>query len=81
MAAADSGEEGDNTVDKLEKRIQALEKELTELKVEKDEVEHKLRSEKGMMNIEHLRNELLQRDLQESRDLVAQLEKRSGEIK
>ena len=68
-------------VDKGEKKIQALEKEIAELKVEKDEVEHKLRSEKGMRIFEQSRNESLQRDLQESRNLVAQLEKRSAENK
>ena len=62
---------------KGEKRIQELEKELAELKVEKDKVEHKLQSEKGMRSFEQFRNESLQHDLQESRDLVAQLEKRS----
>ena len=79
LAGGESGEEGEDVVDKGETRIQALEKELAELKVAMDEVEHKLQSEKGMRKFEQSRNESLQRDLQESRDLVAQLEKRSTE--
>ena len=64
-------------VDKVETRIQALEKELAELKVAKDEVEHKLQSEKGRREAAEIENESLQADVQGLRELVAQLEKRS----
>ena len=59
-----------------ERRIQALESELAELKLEKDEVEHKLQSEKGRREAAELKNESLQADVQELQELVAQLEKR-----
>ena len=75
MAAVDSGE-GEDVVDMGERRIQALERELAELKIEKDEVEHKFQSEKGRREAAELENESLQADVQELRELVAQLEKR-----
>ena len=78
MTAADGGKEGEDVVDTGEKRIRALEKELAELKVAFDETEHKLQSERGMREFGRVRNESLQRDLQESRDLVARLEKRAA---
>ena len=64
--------------DEGEKRIRALEKELAELKVAFDEAKHKLQSEIGKVSFQLVRNESLQRDLQESRDLVARLEKRAA---
>ena len=64
-------------VDVEENRIQALEKELAELKLEKVEAEHKYQSEKGRREAAEIKNELLQADVQELQELVAQLEKRS----
>ena len=75
LAVGDS-DEGEGIVDKGEKRIQALKKELAELRIKEDEVRHKLRSEIGRVILERLKNESLQRNLQKSKDLVAQLEKR-----
>lgn len=56
-----------------EKRNRALERELAKLKVEKDRVEHKLQSEKGIRFFDEQKINMLKRDLQESQDLVAQL--------
>ena len=79
LSAADSNKEGGNIVDKGEKRIKSLKKELAELKVAFDEAEHRFKTENGVRKSEQLKNESLQRDLQESRNLVAQLEKRCKE--
>ena len=60
-----------------EKRVQALEKELAELRLEKSGMEHKLQSEKGRREAAEIKNESLQTDVQELQELMAQLEKRS----
>ena len=60
-----------------EKRVQALEKEVAELKFEKDEVEHKFQSEKGRREAAEIKSESLQVDVQELQELLAQLKKRS----
>ena len=80
----DGGDGGECTADMagknaqaLEKEVQALEKELAKLKLAKDEVEHELRSERGRRTAAEKNLESLQNDLQESQDLVAQLQKRS----
>ena len=64
-------------VDPAQKRIQELEKELAELKVMKQETEHKYQSERGMRRGAESKILWLERDLQNSQDLVTQLEKRS----
>ena len=72
-------------VDMTEKRVQTLEKELAELKIanaalktEKDELEHRFRSQNGMRLFEEVtKSASLQCELQEARDLVARLEQRS----
>ena len=73
---ADGGEGGENMVETAEKRIQALEKELAELKIAKGKFEHRLQSQIGRMNFAETMVESLKGKLQESRDRVAQLEKR-----
>ena len=76
-AGADSGKAEDDMVDQREKRIPALEKELAELKLERDEVEHKLQSERGRREAAEKGHQSLQADVQELLDLVARLGKRS----
>lgn len=73
---ADGGEGGEDTVDPVKKRIQALEKELAGLKIAKDDLEHRLQSEIDRTTIAKMRIESLEGKLQESRDRVAQIVKR-----
>lgn len=53
-----------------------LEKELAELRIAKDDLEHRLQNEMSRTTIAEMRAESLEGNLQESRDRVAQLEKR-----
>ena len=69
----DSGEGGENMTEPTEKRVEVLEKELAELKIERDEMEHKFRSERGLRTAAEIKLESLQRDLQELQSRFAQL--------
>ena len=75
-SGAESVEGPEDPIDQAEKRIEALEKELAELRIAKDDVEHRLQSEISRTTIAEMRVESLEGNLQESRDRVAQLEKR-----
>lgn len=72
---AESAEDGEKQADPMRK-IQLLEKQLAELKLEKDEVEHKLQSERDRTEGAEKEKGRLQEDLRRSQDVIDQLEKR-----